>query len=501
MKIKNRKRIIDVIGLFIITLTIIMFAFLIREKNFSKIDQQGLDSQYPAPIRTTEREWREIFFKDKKVGYSVSSINAVNNGYFLQDEIFLRLNLIGFSNDVHTVTQANLDNKYLLKNFYFKMTSGVVSYVITGKVNGEELEIETPFRKKKEIQKIRLQKTPLIGAGLGFYFKGKQVKIGDYFSFPIFDPSTNAQQNALIRVTAREKIDINKKSYDLFRLETELWGKSMRFWIDDKGNTMKEEGLMGLTVIKSSPANAPLDLEHGEEIDFYDLASVNTNKNLANPERLSYLKITLDGFEKVNFARDKINSGRQSLRDNILEIKKESIPRKTSLSVSLIKNNPDLSSFLKPEFNIESDDPEILRKSREIIGSTKDPLTAARKIMNWVYSKLEKKPVVSVPNALEVLRSRVGDCNEHATLMTALLRAGNIPAKLCVGLVYTRGKFFYHAWNEAYLGRWVTIDATVNQMPADVTHIKLLEGNLDKQVELTKIIGVLNIKVLDYEYD
>ena len=273
----------------------------------------------------------------------------------MQDEIFLRLNLTGFSNDVHTVTQANLDDKYLLRNFYFKMTSGVVSYVITGKVKGEELEIETPFRKKKEIQKIRLQKTPLIGAGLGFYFKGKQVKIGDYFSFPIFDPSTNAQQNALIRVTAREKIDINKKSYDLFRLETELWGKSMRFWIDDKGNTMKEEGLMGLTVIKSSPANAPLDLEHGEEIDFYDLASVNTNKNLANPERLSYLKITLDGFEKVNFARDKINSGRQSLRDNILEIKKESIPRGTSLSVSLINNNPDLSSFLKPEFNIESD--------------------------------------------------------------------------------------------------------------------------------------------------
>ena len=501
MKIKTSKRMIDVIGLFILTLTIIMFAFLIRGKNFNRIDQQGLDSQHPGPIRTTDREWREIFFKEKKVGYSVGSINAVNDGYFLQDEIFLRLNLTGFSSDVHTVTQANLDDKYLLRNFYFKMTSGVVSYVITGKVKGEELEIETPFRKKKEIQKIKLQKTPLIGAGLGFYFKGKRVKIGDYFSFPIFDPSTNAQQNARIRVTAREKININRKSYDVFRLETELWGKSMIFWIDDKGNTLKEEGLMGLTVVKSRPANAPLDLEHGEEIDFYDLASVDTNKKLANPERLSYLKIALDGFEKVKFDRDKINSGRQSLKDNILEIKKEAIPREASLSVSLINNNPALSSFLKPEFNIESDDPEIISKSREIIGSTKDPLIAARKIMGWVYHKLEKKPVVSVPNALEVLRSRVGDCNEHATLMTALLRASNIPAKLCVGLVYTRGRFFYHAWNEAYLGRWMTIDATVNQMPADVTHIKLLEGNLDKQVELTKIIGVLNIKVLDYEYD
>jgi len=499
MKIKNNKRIFDGIGLLIVTLTIIMFAFLIRETHFGKKDKQDLNSQYPEPINATKREWREIFFKDKKVGYSFSSINAVNKGYFLQDEIFLRLNLMGLSNDVHTVTQANLDEKYLLKDFYFKMTSGVVRYVITGKVDGEELQLESPFKKNKKIQRIKLPQKPLLGAGLGFYFKGKKVKVGDHFVFPIFDPSTNAQQNATIRVMAKESVKINRKKYELFRLETELWGKSMAFWIDDQGNTMKEEGFMGLTIVKSSAANAPLDLEHGEEIDFYDLASVNTNKKLPNPERLKYLKINLDGFEKVHFAKDMINSGRQVLKDEILEIKKEEIPRESS--VSLINKNQDLSLFLKPELNIESDDPEIIKKSREITGSTRDPVLASKKILSWVYHKLEKKPVISVPNALEVLRSRVGDCNEHATLMTALLRASNIPAKLCVGLVYTRGKFFYHAWNEAYVGRWVTLDATVNQMPADVTHIKMLEGNLDKQVELAGIIGVLSIRVLDYEYD
>ena len=119
--------------------------------------------------------------------------------------------------------------------------------------------------------------------------------------------------------------------------------------------------------------------------------------------------------------------------------------------------------------------------------------------MDWVYENIEKKPVVSVPSALEVLRTRVGDCNEHATLLTALLRAAGIPARLSIGLVYTREKFFYHAWTEAYLGRWVSMDATTNQMPADVTHIKLIEGNLDKQVEIAGLIGQLKLKILDYE--
>ena len=161
-----------------------------------------------------------------------------------------------------------------------------------------------------------------------------------------------------------------------------------------------------------------------------------------------------------------------------------------------------MKPYLRPEFNIESDAPEIREKAREIIGrGDQNDLFTAIKLMNWVYRNLEKRPVLSLPSALEVLRSGMGDCNEHATLLVALLRASGIPARISIGLVYTRDKFFYHAWTEAYLGGWITMDATLNQMPADVTHIKLVEGNLDKQVEIAGLIGQIRLEVLDYRYD
>ena len=100
-----------------------------------------------------------------------------------------------------------------------------------------------------------------------------------------------------------------------------------------------------------------------------------------------------------------------------------------------------------------------------------------------------------------MLRTRAGDCNEHATLLTALLRAAGIPARLSIGLVYTRDKFYYHAWTEAYLGEWISMDATLDQMPADASHIKLLEGNLDKQVQIAGLIGELKVQILDYRHD
>ena len=106
-----------------------------------------------------------------------------------------------------------------------------------------------------------------------------------------------------------------------------------------------------------------------------------------------------------------------------------------------------------------------------------------------------------MPSALEVLRTREGDCNEHATLLTTLLRAAGIPARLCIGLVYTRDKFYYHAWTEAWLGSWISMDATLNQMPADATHIKWAEGNLSRQVEIAQLIGEIKIEVMDFRHD
>jgi len=100
---------------------------------------------------------------------------------------------------------------------------------------------------------------------------------------------------------------------------------------------------------------------------------------------------------------------------------------------------------------------------------------------------------------LAVYESRAGDCNEHSVLFAALARAAGIPTRIAAGLLYTEGRFFYHAWNEVYLGEWIAVDPLMNQVPADPTHVRLITGELDRQVELVRALGRLSIKVLDYQ--
>jgi transglutaminase-like putative cysteine protease len=280
-----------------------------------------------------------------------------------------------------------------------------------------------------------------------------------------------------------------------------MWGKLLTSWVDESGTTLKEKGFMGFTIVKSSAAVAPLDIEGQEEVDFYDAASISVERRLPEPSRVHYLKLQVDGISNAVLDPDVLTGGRQRFHEGVMEISREYLPSRAPYSVPYPHRGDGMKPFLKSEFNIESDEKEVIEKAREIFGSEKDPLVVSRRLFAWVYENLEKRPVVSVPSALEVLKTRIGDCNEHATLLTALLRASGIPARLNIGLVYNRGKFFYHAWTEAYVGKWISMDATLNQMPVDATHIKLVEGNLERQVEIAGLIGQLKLKVLDYRYD
>ena len=88
------------------------------------------------------------------------------------------------------------------------------------------------------------------------------------------------------------------------------------------------------------------------------------------------------------------------------------------------------------------------------------------RLKDWVYKRNRQEPTVSIPNALEVLQARNGDCNEHTVLFNALARAAGIPAKTVVGVVYLRGAFYYHAWSEVWLGGWVrSIRCSINFPP------------------------------------
>jgi transglutaminase-like putative cysteine protease len=149
--------------------------------------------------------------------------------------------------------------------------------------------------------------------------------------------------------------------------------------------------------------------------------------------------------------------------------------------------------------------PEIIAEARKAVAGVQGTRAQAERLTRHVNALLEKKPTVSLPSAREVLRTRVGDCNEHTALFVAMARALGIPARVAVGLAFVRGAFYYHAWPEVYLdggpglALWLPVDPTFNEFPATATHVRFARGGLEKQASILPLIGRLQMSVLDVQ--
>ena len=186
-----------------------------------------------------------------------------------------------------------------------------------------------------------------------------------------------------------------------------------------------------------------------------------------------------------------LDQDRQTYRDNILVVHKENMPPEQA-KVCFGKD-----SEMQSTPYIQSDDPIIANQALSIVNSFTYDLEKVRALNHWVYANLEKKPVLSIPDALSTLRTKVGDCNEHAALFAALARSVSIPARVVAGVTYHEGMFYYHAWNEVCLaGIWVSLDATKNQFPADLSHIKFVQGETNEQIKIGALLGKLKIEIL-----
>jgi len=221
--------------------------------------------------------------------------------------------------------------------------------------------------------------------------------------------------------------------------------------------------------------------------DLEEKASVPFNLRL--PDDISYLKVRISGIDLFRFD---IQGGRQRLEGQTLTIFRDPVKERPQGPY------PPPSVYLEESFSIKSKDPAAASLAREIVKGEADPLRAARLIHTWVFKNIEKVRAVSLPVSTEVLRTRKGDCNEHAALFTALARAAGVPSRVALGLVYGGGSLHYHAWSEIFAGGWIAVDPTLGQFPADASHIRLLAGDLDRQSRIISVLGKIKIEGLEY---
>ena len=458
---------------------------------------------------------------ERTVGQATSRLDTVATGFQLEDVMSLELPALGQTGVAIARTRVDLSPALVMQSFSFTLDSEVGRFEARGTLLPDTtLEVSILSGGSEQNLSFRLPQPPIISNVVPIRVAmGEGLELGETVRLPVFDPTSLSTRTVEVRilehdtlfVTDSAAIDASGRwasaridSVPAWRISETFGGVQIESWVDEDGRVLRASSALGFAMEKTeyelaSQAQREARLVGTSPIDQDVILStaVQSNVDLEDAVAFDELRFRLTGVDLSGF---QLEGGRQTLRGDTLIIRRE---RWDALEpgYDLPYRFMDLRAELAPEPLIQSDDPGIVRSAREMTARRtqwqQDPRDVARQLTTGVYSMLEKSITFSVPNAVQVLETLRGDCNEHTVLYVAMARALGLPARTAVGLVYVNGAFFYHAWPEVWLGEWVAVDPTFGQYPADASHIRFVIGGLAQQVEIVRLIGNLDIEVLE----
>lgn len=410
------------------------------------------------------------------------------------EESELKLTLFKKLQDIVTSGRTWTDAQLQIQKISFQMKSAESRIEISGEKKGAKLHLKISQAGQVQQKDLETQE-PMVTSALIRPFllmKGLSDK-------PVERTAMMLEPSALTIVPF--KIRISKKSKEVWNIDINYLQHRMLSEMTADGRVIKETSDFAGMPVEALPLESKesktLKIE-GSRGDLVELAKVQY-PSISNSRDLKNLSVKISGVDLKSF---QLTRHRQTLKSDRLTISVETLPT-IGLPYQSLIDKPEMEAYLKGDALTEVNDPAIQKQSLQIVGAEKDLLKRALLIKDFVYRTLEKTPTVSVPNALEVLKSKKGDCNEHSVLFTALARAAHIPTRTVVGLVYSLGShgapgFFYHAWVEVFTGKeWLALDPTWNQAPADATHMAFVEGGLEQQVLVTSLMGKIKLSPAD----
>ena len=445
--------------------------------------------------------WFGIYVNSERVGFYRQRIDKAEDGYRIEGNGSVRMKVMSFSKEASMRETYQVSKNLALRSFDVEQTVNGSSSHVSGTVSGSAIHIKNDANGKISDKMLKLKGDIYPGPVLNLYPLMRSVATGSLYKIQAFDPEDLKIKEIQITVLGGDK---TTDGLPALKLRNNLYPfVNNDIWVDQMGNTLEESVREGLVITK---AELPKDL--GPFISdwalakkdlIYDFSLVRVQPPIKDPGKLTGLVVEISDW---NDALPLLQGGGQ-------QVEKRGNGRvvfKTGSLVPISTESPPQKSEewqLKPADKIESDAPEIKDQARLLSEGVKSQDKLVKVLASWTADWL-KDTIDDGGSAAESFRLKSGNCQTHARLYTALARAAGIPTRFVSGLVHLEGKgFLYHSWAESFIdGRWVSVDPTYNQLPADPTHLKLLEGHLPEDMApIIAIIGRIKMTVLETAYE
>ena len=433
------------------------------------------------------KHWYNLTLMNTKIGYMHTSTeeteyqgeqvarnktDIVMNFKALGTDITVEITRVEYiGSDLTPRHFLSTSNESGLKQIEGRIVDGIAHVKTT--LNGETTESEIPVPPD----------TISEYTGVTSLLTQKELKIGDKRTFHMFIFDLLKPVKTEIEILGEETLTYQSEERQVYILRQTIDmmnGITAKLWIDREGvNYRTEVPLMGLSMV-TTKTDKQTALGGIEEVDVVLKTRILPSGKQPIP-KAKYLEAEVK-LPTENIAEVIMSTSRQKLKVNTTYAGKLSIqvPLVVAADCLVLPIQNSEVGFLASSAYIQANHPDIQAKADEILENEVNSWRAAEKLCRWVYASInDKKMSGGFASSLTVLQSLSGDCTEHTVLFIALARAAGIPARICSGIVFAKDAFYYHFWPEVYVGKWVQMDPTLDQVIADANHIQLGGGTLE----------------------
>lgn len=485
------------------------------------------------PVGVVADDWYVVTLQGKKCGHMHSTMERKHdkklNADVMESVTTMEIGIARGGRSMKISTDERSTERLDGRIVRFSTTTdmSLVKISVSGEVRGDQIDIQSRQSGQTVEATYPLPKGAVMtwGAFLEQYRRG--LKPGTKYTLHMYAPSVvlDKATPATIEILDREPVDLygrtveaikTRQSMSVVSVMGEMKVESTSWLSDDYVPLVMEMDLLGnrLRVIQATKSVA---LQESDPPEFMAETFIPA-KLPANADSAKTIVYRITPKSSTRGGEDKLPDLPETAMQRVERVGPAELRVTVTRSGAVADVTPtsrpsdaELEPFRRSSAYVNTNDPEIKRLAKEAAGTARTPLDVAHNIRAFVSDYITTKDLgVGFATASEVARSKQGDCSEHAILTAALLRAAGIPSRGVTGIVHTerfagrRNVFVWHMWTQAHIdGRWVDLDAALEQDDVDARHIAIGlmtlndAGLAEMAVPIWNLMGKLRIEAVE----
>ena len=471
---------------------------------FRKVDQAPRLTQMLLFEQPVSEYWTGIVFNGTKIGFSHfhrSPSPNDQNRYDIYSEAYFQFRFLLIDKKVNLKSHDLVAADLSLISFDYTIGLDESQLAVSGQLNGNQLTMTIHSGGETIRQSIPTASPVYPSSAILLYPLVHGLEVGRQYRYDVFDGQTQKIERVEQEITAYEESELF--TGPAFKIQTRFRGQTVTTWMDNRGVPQLEMSLGGTVISALERQKDALQYltqaAFNKEEALLDFSLIKSDSLDHAPETLQSMTVVISGLtDTFGLPDDERQTCHRWGNAMICQISKASIaPGSENKRLSGGENFDH--RYLLPSLSVSSEHPDIRRMALEIAAAAQDDQERVQTLIDWMQTHI-KREAVDVFTAFDVLKNRRAECQGYAMLFAAFARSLDIPTRVVNGIVYVPRLtgFLYHSWDESLIeGRWVAVDPIFSQVPADATHIKLVEGDaLNDLLPLVHIIGKLGVQIL-----